>query len=273
MKKVTQARPLAFPRFSSVVDIIIPFHGQYQLVINLVNSILMFTRSNYYHLCLVDDCSDNENFLHDVCKEIQEANARNRLLLSVRKVRCDKQLGWGGACFRGYQASDSPYVCFIHSDCEVTHTGWLKNLGECLLRLKEKNVRLVVPLTNNSVGGCPEQESNLSKEKDQDVIVPLGEFLTLYCFLCHRQLFDYCGGFIKAYPYGWYEEQEFACRMNYYGFQQAICTSSWIKHIGSATINQVWKKNPNIKHIMEEKNRLMCMQDMAPFCQKTNQNG
>ena len=67
--KVKMARTVRFERFSrSPVDIIIPFHGAYQKVTRLVESILFATKSNPYQICLVDDCSTNERFV-DLVKE------------------------------------------------------------------------------------------------------------------------------------------------------------------------------------------------------------
>lgn len=246
--------------FTSPVDIICAFHGQYAKVNVVLDSIFRLTRSNYYKVIIVDDASPNENFIKLIERNAAKNASRKKIENNIKTVRLDAQVGFGAAMKAGFDVSENPYVCFMHSDCKIENINWLRSLGECLLKHKPQNVRLVSPMADNAVGGHPAQTYN--NKIVEDCILENDDFLTMYCFLCHRELFSRCGGFIKSYPYGYYEDQEFAARMQHHGFKQAVCGSSWIHHDGELTIKTLWKSNPKIKTIMEEENRERCIADM-----------
>ena len=85
--------------------------------------------------------------------------------------------------------------------------------------------------------------------------------LPLFCAMCHRDLFRYIGGFIKPYPYAWYEDEELAFRMKKKGLLQGISVKSWIKHHGGSTIKYVWENDKEAKKIMDS-NYNLCLSDM-----------
>lgn len=257
------SRPMnAVSDFYSQVDIIIPYHGQYQKLTNLLDSVFRLTRSNYYQVCVVDDHSPNAEFIKVLNKNAQKVAKMRNTRNVFQAVRCTEQRGWGGACLAGYKATESPYVCFLNSDCLIEDSGWLKCMGEALLKLKEQDVRMVAPMTNNSVGGHPAQTGGRYDRSDEHVILGESEYLSLYCIMCHRELFPRCGGFFKEYPYGFYEDQEFAARMQHYGFKQAVCKTSWVKHEGGCTVEELWRQKPETRQIMEEENRAKCIADI-----------
>ena len=259
MKKNQVVRPLNnVSTFNAQVDLIVPYHGQYAKVTDLLESIFRLTRSNYYTVCLVDDCSPNLLYLESVQKNIVKSG-RGRA--TFRAIRCEEQKGFAGACKMGYDATESPYVCFINSDCLIEDANWLRSLGESLLKLKSEDVRMVSAMTNNSVGGDPSQQGEKDFRTKDDVILPDNSYLSLFCFLCHRELFPRCGGFLKPYPLCGYEDQEFAARMRHHGFKQAVCRSSWVYHEGEATLKNLLRNNPDNVAQME-KNQQRCIEDM-----------
>ncbi len=250
--------------FTSEVDIIIPFHGQYDRVTTLLESIFKFTRSNPYTIYVVDDHSPNSEYIQNIAKN---ANRRDDVLVALR---CDsKQRGFAGACEEGFKRGTAPYVCFINSDCFVEDIGWLQSLGDTLLTLKNHGVRMVSPRTNNPVN-CDENTPQKG-EKDalkDDVILGDDQFLSMYCFLCHRDLFKHCGGFIKNYPYGYFEDEEFAYRMRKHGYKQAVAGTSWIHHEGAVTVKSLWRKSVAIRKVMQEENRDRCIADVRALMQR-----
>ena len=263
MEKVTFAPPIEEPSdFSGSVDIIIPFHGQYQKINVLLDSLFRLTRSNYYRVIIVDDASPNSDFITLIERNAAKNARLRRIENNIKTIRLDTQVGFGGAMKAGFDISENPYVCFINSDCKIEGINWLRSMGECLLKLKPQNVKMVCPMTNNAVGGHPAQTEKERFVPVEDVILGKDEFLSMYCFLCHRDLFKHCGGFIKSYPYGFYEDEEFAARMQHYGFKQAVCGNSWIHHDGHLTVKTLWKSDPKIREIMEKENRERCIADM-----------
>jgi len=179
-------------------------------------------------------------------------------------VRNDEQLGFGGALEAGFMATEEPWVLFMHSDCLVEKSDWLIELGRFLLRHKKDNVRLVTARTNNAAGGSdPKLIESEKHAKREDIILEEG-YVPLFCAMCHRDMFHHLRGFVKNYPYGFYEDEELANRMRNRGFKQGISGKSWVRHHGGATVSEVMK-NKKVKEIMES-NRYRCIQDLRSLC-------
>lgn len=249
------------PFSTSKVDIIIPFHGQYEKVIRLIESIILITKSNPYQITLVDDCSGNKNFGKSIHEQFLKTTP-DGFLPQVQCIRTQQHMGFGGALRAGYDATKQPWVCFLHSDCVVEDQNWLISMGQSLLKWKNAKlpVKMVSARTDHPGEDAPKELKADKQAKDNDIILNDGH-LPLYCALCHRDLFYRIGGFVKPYPYAWYEDVELAARMKYFGFQQGVCGKSWVRHEGGATINTLWNHNPEARHIMEE-NRNRAILDM-----------
>jgi GT2 family glycosyltransferase len=262
-KHLKISRPMSHVPFSrSQVDIIIPFHGQYEKVTRLVESILLVTKSNPYHITLVDDASPNKNFKEEINNQFIKTTPAN-FKPQVSVIRTETQVGFGGALRIGYDNTELPWVCFMHSDCVVEDQNWLIAMGQSLLKWKEEKqpVKMVSARTNNPGEGVPSLLKAELREKGPDRIMAEKDYLPLYCAMCHRELFFAIGGFIKPYPYALYEDVELAARMNAYGYRQGICGTSWIRHDGGATIEMLCKQDPSIGKTMEE-NRSRCIRDL-----------
>jgi GT2 family glycosyltransferase len=136
----------------------------------------------------------------------------------------------------------------------------LEKLGEALVLNKKDNVRMVVPLSDNP-GDCDALRAQYDEFKAHETkITIVDDPLPMYCFMCHRALFQRVG-LMKPYPFVGYEADEFAFRMRHYGYKQAIAHESWVHHDGSATINNILKTHPNQKEVEEEiaRNRERCI--------------
>jgi len=230
------------------VDIIIPFHAKYENVRKLASSLLYKTRSNPIRLTLIDDGSPNPGFLETISQAPR-----------TQTIRLDQQKGFGNAVRIGLENTSLPYVCIMHSDCEIYNSSWLEELGASLLTMKQDNVRMVAPRSNNPTSDIEALHAEATDQASEDAIVNVP--LPLYCVLCHRELFNRIGGPLKSYPYTWYEDEELFWRMKKHGYRQGISGRSWVHHEGHATIQHLWKKDPTIKEVMKE-NRNLCLKDI-----------
>ncbi len=233
-------------RFSNV-DIIIPFHGQYTKVRNLVESILLHTTSNQYLITLVDDGSPNNAFITN----IQGA-------APILCYRTEEQRGFAAAVNYAYERTVHDWVCILHSDCFIQQRMWLQWLGECMLKLKSENVKLVHARTNMPTVENPYLPGSHMESRCNDRIVEEDEPLPLVCVMFHRELFKRIGGPLKPYPFAGYENVELFYRMKKYGFKQAVSGWSWVKHEGGATIKHL----PEKAHKIMENNYDLCMKDL-----------
>lgn len=234
-----------------MVDIIIPFHGKYELVTKCLASVYACTKNIDYRVILVDDCSPNPHFMNSIIKSSKTSG-----------IRLEKHSGFGAAFNAGLTAGSGKHVVLLHSDMVVTSIGWLSSLRKGLAKLKTLGVRMVFARTN-SVGSASCGVTSQSEEEVNDFVGKSP--LPLLCFYCHRELFSRIGGGLKEYPYGWYEDEELYWRMKYYGYSQAIVGNSWVEHLGGATVNSLPE---NVKKLMEN-NRQTCLTDVRHFLQKS----
>jgi glycosyltransferase involved in cell wall biosynthesis len=92
-ENVKIARPMKAVAFGrSPVSIIIPFHGQYDKLGKLIESIQRMPNTNPYEICVVDDASPNKAFI-DTLKRTGR----------IVTVRSESQVGFGGALELGVQ--------------------------------------------------------------------------------------------------------------------------------------------------------------------------
>ena len=253
LEKHFKAKPIYDTGYCSFarcpVDIIVPFHGHIDRVARLLSAILLVTRSNPYQICLVDDASPNKDFIVQAKKIPQ-----------VLPIRLNEQVGFGGALEAGFRATQQPWVLFVHSDVVPEDGGWMVRLGESLLAMREKNVRLMSARSDN-----PGDERLVGRKGEQVEDVKLTDgAIPLYCAMCHRELFSRIGGFIKNYPYAMYEDQELAHRMRHYKFHQGVCGKSWVRHEGGVTIKALLQKKPHLQVVMEA-NREKCIADIKKY--------
>lgn len=237
------------PNFMSEIEIIIPFHDECGKVANLINEIFKLVQTNRYQITLVDDCSSNKHFLNEIFSKKIEG---------VECLRTEKQLGFAGAVNYALKFAKNPWipwVCVMQSDVLPRNFSWLSKLGSCMQNLKTKNVKMVSPLTNNSIFNRNLCQVKHEQDFKDDVILEKG-FLPMYTFLCHRDLFRKIG-LLYEYPLMGCEAEEFALRMKKNGFYQAVCGSSFVHHEGKRTYSNIIKDTKN-KEILRN-NRLNFM--------------
>lgn len=248
-EKVFVARPMrTYKKFNEEVDIIVPFRGQYEKVTRLIESLYKITVGKF-NLILVDDASNNNEYVNYLSSFKQ-----------IKCIRSEEHVGFSGALKLGYENSTSNWIVFMNSDVEIIEYSWLRNLGECYLKYRDNAVKMVSAKNNNPCG-IDEMLWESRNKFSEDYILKDGEHISLECVFFHKDLFNNIGGFLKNYFPGWYEDEELAYRMNRYKFKQAICGNSFIFHHGQSTIKEMWKKDFNMKELMES-NREKCIADV-----------
>jgi GT2 family glycosyltransferase len=265
--KEKKSRPILFKPFCrSALDILIPFHAQYERVHALVKSILYSVKSNPYQITLIDDCSENKNFGEEIKKQFsREAPSGFKPILQY--IRSEQQLGFGGALKLGFDSTNSPWVLFMHSDCLVEDANFMIHMGQSLLNWRRNGVPVkIVSARSNNPGDCSSAKAE-AKDKGTNDIVLGEETLPLFCAMCNRDLFGTIGGFLKAYPYAWYEDEELVHRMRSKGLLQGVCARAWVRHQGAATIKYMWNRKPETREIMES-NRERCLADIRAVGKK-----
>lgn len=233
-KLVTNNFSSADPRMMSAVEIIIPFHGLYNNVVTLIETIFSTITSNRYQITLVDDGSPNQGFIKELASKKIEG------LICYRK---NVQEGFASAVNFALQNTKNPwipYVCIMHSDTLPIDVAWLSNLGATLKKLKNSGIKMVSARSNY----FDEYMQHLKTERNQkvdDYILKENEYLPMFCSIAHRDLFKNVG-FLNTISLAGGECHEFAKRMHEKGFRQAIAGNSWINHVGGSTVSTLSSK-------------------------------
>ncbi len=238
-------------------DILIPYHGQYKMVRELIGSIILYTRNVPYRITIIDDASPNSEFFYMLAKTD-----------AVDGIRFEEQKGFGAAVNAGIKLTKRPWIVILNSDVIIDELGWLKDLHECLVKLnKSDKVGLVSARSDDPPGNHPLLKV-IEKSKRVDVEDRISDQpLPLFCAVTARAMVEKIG-FLKEYPYGWYEDEEYHWRMKKYGYKQGISGKAWVRHFGGATVKELWQKHPESKEIMES-NRQKCLTDLKKLFGKS----
>lgn len=242
------------PFSKSAVDIIIPFHGQYDRVISLINSIIISVKSNPYQITLIDDGSSNKEFVNQFKDFDKGRPAWAEPILKV--IRNKERFGFANSVRIGLQNTKQAWCMIMHSDCIVEDPQWMIEMGKSILALKNNKVKMIGPKN---------QHKSINAQRQPDVVLGDDGFLPLFCVLFHRELFAHIGGYIKDYP--GYEDEELAHRMHYYGYKQAICGNSYATHVGGCTYEALIKENPELRQEIDN-NRDRVVADLQNLYQR-----
>ncbi len=250
----------------SEVDIIVPYHGQYNRLSSLLQSLwsnstnyqgrYAYTQSVEFNLCLVDDASPQRHFLDEI---------QRKKYPGVTCLRNKERMGFGFSLQQGFQATKSPWVVFLNSDVVLKDIKWLASLGETYRTLQDQNVKMVSSRMDRVPCGDPRCRGEHLAHGNDVVLTPSGiselvdqeMYLPFVCVLAERSLFEKIG-FIKPYPLGYYEDLEFACRMSKRGFKQAISGKSFVQHEGGATFKAVLEIENQAQKSIDENFQRCC---------------
>lgn len=241
------------------VDIVIPFHNQYEALTRCYSSIMNYTPNQNYRVILVDDCSNNQDFLNQFVqlrkKTIGITSKKNEYGNRI-------QIGFAASVNIGISSGSNPLVCVMHSDVIAENVYWLYHLQEALGVGRDKDIKFVSARLTHS-GTCNDYPPELIYENDKtdyDLVLPVDKPLPWTCCLFNRKLFEQVGP-LKEYPLAWYEDVEYFHRMKKFGYKQGIATKSVVQHLGGKTVNSLIKERSSNLSLMES-NLAKCLEDV-----------
>jgi GT2 family glycosyltransferase len=237
-------------------DILIPFHGGYKMVRELIGSICLFTRHVPYRITLIDDGSPNKDYFYSLARTQHIDGARH-----------EEQKGFGAAINTGIRLTKRPWIVILNSDCVIEEMSWLNDLYETMVALKEQKVRFVSARTDNPTSGDPEllKSPRLDRKVVGNIISKTP--LPMFCTLISRKMVEQVGP-VKEYPFGFFEDEEYFYRMKSHGFHQAVSGKAWVRHLGGKTVEELWQRQPETRDIMLVENRNRCLKDVKLFYRK-----
>lgn len=233
-KSLKISKPIRNNELNYYVDIVVPFHGEYHLVIKLVESIIRLVRLPKYQIVLVDDGSRSPNIEQTFSK-----------MEGVKVIRHEKPMGFAACVNMAVRASKTDFICVMHSDVEVTQPNALLNLSQALLNFKNEKVAFVSAKTNNPMS----KECGFLKAGEPEAgsceVLTADQYLPFYCTMFSRPVFMKLGGFYE-FPYCWFEDKLLSKKCHAAGYRMAYDPQTFVKHHGGSTIKTLVNSDPTI---------------------------
>lgn len=231
------------------VDIVIPFHGQYESVIECLAGIINYTPSWPYRIFFIDDASTNDKFLPNLLNNRKKAFG----------ARLEKHLGFASAVNEGVSMGNYPLVCVMHSDVFPDNIRWLPGLVKALESGVRQSIELVSARFENA-GTASDYPTALTETGEmKELVSEVAKPLPFTCCLFQRKLWDAVGP-LKPFQYGWYEDIEYFHRMKKIGLKQGIAQSV-VRHAGGRTIKSLFATNP-LAHGIMKGNATRCREEI-----------
>lgn len=198
----------------SPIDIIIPCRNNHGMVSRLVEGIFNTVHTNRYQISIVDDGGDNAGYVTEYSD-----------IPGVVTHRHSKEQGYAECFMTALKSTEQPWVLYVEPEIKPMTNNWLLHLGQTLLSVKDRGVKMVGPRMDHIDEGADtrQQVAKSNGLEGTDVILE-DTHLSLYCFLCHRELLGRIG-----LPKEW-TSLELARLVRGRGFGQSICATSWVHH-------------------------------------------
>jgi hypothetical protein len=212
-EKIFRPKTFELSRFSDArIDIIVPFKGSYNTLVSLLENIFK-TVVNKYKLNIVYNSSVELGFIENFKKfdfiEFHRNIQPKTLGESINQVVIK---------------SNNPWLITLSPETMPIGPSWLMNLGETIQRLKSQGTKIVSPYLQNDPFFTKYQDDNSS-----DIILENDDYLPLYNFICHRDLFSNIGMFKDTDNLD-EMSKDFYEKMKNKNFSQAISKSTIFKH-------------------------------------------
>lgn len=223
-------------------SIVIPVFNALQYLIPCIESVRKHTKD--FELLLVDDVSSDGSREY-VCYQSQHFENTHTLLHQ-------KNVGFSQSCNTGIQSSKSDFIILLNSDTVVT-PGWADSLHETFSRSEKdfnlNRVGMVGPVSNYAGGEQGIQfdkysldqldSSCLDHRKTFKHSMQITGFLSGFCVMIRRKVFDEIGYFDDRFHIGFWEDNDFCLRAQLAGWSLIIDYSTFIHHHGSASFRNL----------------------------------
>ena len=208
-----------------ICSIVILSYNQLDYTKNCLNSIRLYTEDVNYEIIVVDNNSDAETL-----KYLGELN-------DITLISNKENKGFAEGCNQGIKIAKGDYIVLLNNDTIVTYK-WLSNMLNVFS--EDKNVSIVGPLTNSTVGkqmikvsygtDIVEMQKFARKIADSDTKPWETLRLVAFCVVVKKEIFEEVGYFDTRFKIGNYEDDDFNIRCLLAGKQLRICRNAFIHH-------------------------------------------
>lgn len=205
-----------------ICDIIIPVWNQLRYTKECLTSLFKCTYIPS-RLIIVDNASDAQTaqYLDNIKEEKPE---------QVILIRNTENLGFVKAVNQGINQSESPYICLLNNDTQLT-SGWLAEI----LKVAESREDIgIVNANSNTLGSRPKMGQPL-ETLAREVKSYSGEYSELawatgFCMLIKRKVIQEAGLFDEVYGMGTFEDADFSKRAQNLGYLCVCAKAAYVFH-------------------------------------------
>lgn len=239
-----------------MVDIIIPVHGQLDLLQKCIKSIRNKTATKF-NIILVDDASDSKT-----AKWMQAAQAQYS---DIKTIKHTIKKGFTASINNGIDVSTSEWIILLNSDTIIGTPNWTANLWNAL-NLHE-NIGAAGPLSNHAgsqsipiEGGCSlpptisiDQWTAIVKKYSPKAYPQVG-LVNGFCWAMKREVYNKVGKWNEArYPdYG--SEDDYMFRLESLGLKGIVADDTFVYHKKSQSYknDKLLIKKKALKDLMDQ---------------------
>ena len=230
-------------------SIIIPTYNELDLLTACISSV--FKNTQDFELIIIDNGSTDNTRIY---LDFLVASYKNVFFGTLKK-----NMGFAVAVNVALPKTKGKYIILLNNDTLVT-PGWADSMVSIIPAAEKffnvSNISLVGPVTNNSGGDqqievdryFPDQldDSALKHRKAFKGNFSLAGFLSGFCLLFKREVYESIGGLDDKYKIGGWEDNDFCLRANIAGFKCVVDKSTFIHHYGQVTLKKLKSPYPPV---------------------------
>lgn len=168
---------------------------------------------------------------------------------NIKLILNDENLGYSKANNQGLKIASGDYIGLLNNDIYLTE-GWLEKTIKAIDSYE--NVGLLSPRINHP----KDKGINTNNLKDEAIRIPLlfgNDYLKTFrpdfcCVFMKKEVFEKVGYLDEAFTPAWYEDDDYAIRVLYQGYQNVIYNRVFVFHNCSKTTGG-FRKTPEGRKI------------------------
>jgi glycosyltransferase involved in cell wall biosynthesis len=226
-------------------SVIIPVWNQIEFTVQTVKSFLDYAPIDPWELIFIDNGSTDgtEGYLRGLAQDID----------NVKIITNPTNLGFPKSINQGIKTAQYNYIALLNNDVILTPQ-WIERLRDCLDKsgdlMKLEKIGMVGPATNFAGGrqmvqGIEYDITHLPRfaeifyRKNKGNWFEVG-FLSGFCILARKEMFDEVGLFDEDFTPGGYEDNDFILRASAKGWKAVVAGDVFLHHYGSRTMDTAY---------------------------------
>jgi len=224
---------------NTVCDIIVPLWNNVDVTKEFVRSLVEGTRSRVRVIFVDNDSADGTA---EYLKSVKDTE-----LCKFETISNEDNKGFLKAINQGLELSSAPYVCFSNNDLVFTE-GWLSEIISIFDAYPD--VGLLNPNSNNLNASLPKNKTfqeyrNELYEKNKGEMSECA-FCIGFCMVIKREVVNKVGGFSEEYLPMFFEDTDYAMKVNAAGYRKGIALGSYVWHAEHASVKKIGNKGEEI---------------------------